>query len=218
MNPPDINPTKAALRRSLKQARLALSSEERQAKSTAIASRLWQAVDWSAVTSLHCFEPIERLGEVDISDFIEVLRDEYPNIHVFTSRQVNKIWQIVSLTNGKPIPESRLHDESKAPLLLQFDVILVPMLGFDPQTLHRIGYGGGYYDRFLAAQSQARAQPQSQPRLDPQTRSQTSGSARAQKIGLCFDLGKLENLPTELHDIPLDAIITESIVYEKGHS
>jgi 5-formyltetrahydrofolate cyclo-ligase len=199
-----MNPTKTGLRRQLRQARLALSPEERQAKSTAISSRLWQAVDWSTVQSLHCYEPIERLGEVDISDFIEALHDEYPVVQLFTSRQSNsqtdKAWRIVSLTDGKPflsrprLPEPqlrgvsgpRLRDQSESPFLPQFDIILVPMLGFDPKTLHRIGYGGGYYDRFLATQS------------------------RVQKIGLCFDMGKLDLLSVEPHDIPLDVIITES--------
>lgn len=64
-------------------------------------------------------------------------------------------------------------------------MIIVPMLGFDG-ALHRLGYGGGYYDRLLARQATAR------------------------KIGLCYDLGRLEQLPVEPHDQPLDAVITEN--------
>ena len=168
-----MNPPKADLRRSLQRARLALSSEERQTKGTAIASNLRQVIDWSGVKTLHGFEPIERLGEVNLSDFVATLRDEYPNIQIFTSRQINKTWEIVSLTDGRPVAEP------------QFNVIIVPMLGFD-RTLHRIGYGGGYYDRFLATQP------------------------TAQKIGVSFDLGKTNHIPAEPHDIPLDLIITET--------
>jgi len=62
------------------------------------------------------------------------------------------------------------------------------MLGFD-KTLNRIGYGGGYYDKFLANQPDA------------------------QKIGVCFEQGKVEHIPAEPHDIPLDIIITEEKVY-----
>ena len=68
------------------------------------------------------------------------------------------------------------------------------MLGFDPKTLHRIGYGGGYYDQFLATQPQA------------------------QKIGVCFDHGKTENIPTEPHDIPLDVIVTEENIYTVAYT
>jgi 5,10-methenyltetrahydrofolate synthetase len=67
----------------------------------------------------------------------------------------------------------------------------VPLLGFDTKTLHRIGYGGGYYDRFLATQSQSL------------------------KIGICFEQGKLAELPADRHDIPLDTVITETAVYKK---
>jgi 5-formyltetrahydrofolate cyclo-ligase len=31
------------------------------------------------------------------------------------------------------------------------DLVIVPMLAFNPMTLHRVGYGGGYYDRTMAA-------------------------------------------------------------------
>jgi 5-formyltetrahydrofolate cyclo-ligase len=171
-----MNPTKSELRRKLKQARLAMPPEERQTKSTAIVSRLWEAIDWSQVTFVHCFEPIERLGEVDISDFVAALRDEYPNIRLFTSRQIDDVWQVVSLADGKSVP------------IPQFDVIIVPMLGFDG-SLHRIGYGGGYYDCFLTAQPQAR------------------------KIGVCFETGKLDQVPAEAHDVSLDMIVTDSAVY-----
>lgn len=172
-----MHPTKADLRRELKRARLALSPEERQAKTTAIISRLWQVLEWFAVKAVHCFEPIERLGEVDISDFVTALQAEYSAIQLFTSRQIDGNWTVVSLADGKPASKSQL------------DVIIVPMLGFDDK-LQRIGYGGGYYDRFLATQPEAR------------------------KIGVCFDLGHLDQIPVEPHDVSLDFILTESTLYE----
>lgn len=174
-----MKPAKTELRKKLKRARLALMPEQRSAKSTAIVVRLWQAVDWSGVGSLYVYEPIERLGEVDITDFITALQTEYPEVQLFTSRQVNSNWHLVSLKDGK------------AAETIQPDVIIVPMLGFDPVSLHRIGYGGGYYDRFLASLPQAR------------------------KIGVCFELGKVPAIPVEPHDISLDMIITEAAVYTK---
>ncbi len=176
-----MNPTKSDLRRKLKQARLALSPAERQTKSTAIVGHLWQAVDWSQVATLHCYEPIERLGEVDLTDFITALQTGFPKIRLFTSIQKGDDWQIASITNSKPAPD------------INFDVIIVPMLGFD-KSLHRLGYGGGYYDKFLIAQPQA------------------------QKIGVCFEQGRLDQLPTEPYDIPLDLIISEMAMYRVNRS
>lgn len=65
------------------------------------------------------------------------------------------------------------------------DVVLVALLGFDEQG-YRLGYGGGYYDRTLAA-------------LTP----------RPLTLGVGFELGRLETIHPQPHDIPLDAIVTE---------
>lgn len=72
----------------------------------------------------------------------------------------------------------------KAPSLL-----LVPLLGFDAQG-HRLGQGGGFYDRTLA-------------RLD----------SCALAIGIAWDCQKLENVPTEAYDMPLAGVITPSAFY-----
>jgi 5-formyltetrahydrofolate cyclo-ligase len=70
------------------------------------------------------------------------------------------------------------------------DLIILPMLGFD-RTGRRIGYGAGYYDRFLAKNQKLR------------------------KIGIAFACQEYENLPADEHDITMDSIITEEgIVYQ----
>ena len=169
--------TKFGLRKSLQQARLSLSAEERAKKSTEIASRLLEELDWSVTPLVHCFEPIMRLGEVDLVDFVTALQTDREDIEVYTSRKIDGEWLVVSADTDK--------QPSAVP---QFDVIIVPMLGFD-SSLHRIGYGGGYYDRFLASQPQAK------------------------KIGVCYEVGRVEKIPAEKHDIPLDMIITEHQTY-----
>lgn len=166
---------KKELRAHLKELRLKLPETERQTFSQQICRQL-EALDWSEVHSLHCFEPIAKLNEVDITNFIAFLQTAYPNIQLYTSRQVEGMWKVVNW-QGQNVSEEQ-----------QFDVVVVPMLGFDSQ-LHRIGYGGGYYDRFLATQKQSK------------------------KIGVCFELGKTEQIPHEPHDVPLDKIVTEANIY-----
>jgi 5-formyltetrahydrofolate cyclo-ligase len=76
------------------------------------------------------------------------------------------------------------------------DVIIMPLLGFDKHGT-RLGYGGGYYDRTLAALAK-------RPRL----------------IGFAFALQEVDLIPREAHDVPLDAIVTEQGVrnFEKKAS
>lgn len=65
------------------------------------------------------------------------------------------------------------------------DVLLVPLLAFDPDG-YRLGYGGGYYDRTLAALRHARA------------------------IGIGYAGQRMDFLPHDAHDYPLHAILTEN--------
>ncbi|MEK7594176.1 MAG: 5-formyltetrahydrofolate cyclo-ligase [Patescibacteria group bacterium] len=160
--------TKLALRQVLRRARLSIPEEDRQAKSAAIVASLTNAINWSEVGAIHCYEPLEVMGEVDISGFTD-------GKQFFTSRLLDKKWQIVPINGDSEAPQA-------------FDVVIIPMLGFDNQ-LHRIGYGGGYYDRLLAEHP------------------------KAQKIGVCFDNGKVEHIPNEPHDIAMDKIVTESAIY-----
>ena len=64
------------------------------------------------------------------------------------------------------------------------DIVIVPLLGFD-HDLYRLGHGGGYYDLYLKDMD-------------------------ALKIGVAFSIQKLEELPREAWDIPMDIIITET--------
>lgn len=68
------------------------------------------------------------------------------------------------------------------------DVIIVPLVGFDEQ-LHRIGHGKGYYDRYLQ-------------------------QCNALKIGVGYEIQKLDTIIVDEHDIPLDMMISEKQIYQ----
>ncbi len=69
------------------------------------------------------------------------------------------------------------------------DLMLVPLAAFDSRG-HRIGYGGGYYDRAIGRLLAKGLEP----RL----------------TGIAFDCQEVERVPDEIHDIPLPRILTES--------
>ena len=68
------------------------------------------------------------------------------------------------------------------------DIVFVPLLGFTRDG-HRLGQGGGHYDRWLAAHPEVVA------------------------LGLGWDCQLLDNLPLEPHDHPLRAVITPARIY-----
>lgn len=71
------------------------------------------------------------------------------------------------------------------------DIILVPLVGFDAKG-YRLGYGGGYFDRTLAAMA-----------------------SRPATIGIGFELSRLPTIHPQWHDIPLDYIVTEKDLYRR---
>lgn len=78
--------------------------------------------------------------------------------------------------------------EGKAISPEEIDIVIVPGVAFDKKG-HRLGYGKGYYDRFLS-------------------------KTNALKIGLAYDFQIVENLPAEEHDVPLDLIITPTQIIQ----
>jgi 5-formyltetrahydrofolate cyclo-ligase len=77
----------------------------------------------------------------------------------------------------------------KAPTVVP-DVVLTPLVGFDP-LLNRMGNGAGYYDRYFARHD------------------------IALRIGLAWSAQMVEALPVEPWDVPLHMIVTEQRIYER---
>jgi 5-formyltetrahydrofolate cyclo-ligase len=72
------------------------------------------------------------------------------------------------------------------------DIVLVPLAAFDRRG-HRLGYGGGYYDRTLQAMRR---------------------SKRITAAGLAFSVQEIGELPADAHDEPLDLVLTERDVID----
>jgi 5-formyltetrahydrofolate cyclo-ligase len=82
-------------------------------------------------------------------------------------------------------------DLAKATLLEkqeEIDLVVVPGIAFDRRG-HRIGFGGGFYDRFLA-------------------------NLQVVKVGLCYDDLILQGIPNEPHDVPMDIVVAQTATYQ----
>jgi 5,10-methenyltetrahydrofolate synthetase len=73
---------------------------------------------------------------------------------------------------------------------LRPDAILMPLNAFDAAG-YRLGYGGGYFDRSLAA-------------LSPRPRA----------VGVGFELARIDSIRPQAHDLPMDFIVTEAGGFE----
>jgi len=91
----------------------------------------------------------------------------------------------------EPAPWGGLQPSAPAAPLLQPEALVVPLVGFTADG-HRLGQGGGHYDRWLAAHPQTPA------------------------IGLAWDVQRVENLPLEPHDHPLVAVVTPTQIFRSA--
>lgn len=138
-----------------------------------------------ASESIGFYWPIK--GEVDLRDLVTDLIASGADAAlpvVVEKQQPLEFWRWrpdTSMSRGTwniPVPAN--------PDIVLPTVMLIPLLGFDGHG-YRLGYGGGFYDRTLAA-------------LSP----------KPLTIGVGYEQGRLDSIDPQAHDIPLDAIVTET--------
>ena len=152
--------TKAQLRAEYKQKRTGMTPAAVFALSQQIADRFFgderirQALTKPAAV-LHTFLPIRRQNEVDTWFIIKRVWAEFSHVRVLSSVTDTEARILTSFTlrpdtvlveNRWGIPQLATRS---SPVLQSPTLVLVPLLTVD-ETGHRVGYGGGYYDRFLA--------------------------------------------------------------------
>jgi 5-formyltetrahydrofolate cyclo-ligase len=182
-----VNPDamRATLRREKIAARLALPAAAHRAANVAIQHHLTEfLLPLCAGTIAFCM-PIR--AEADCRPLVEHLisvgwQAAMPVVRTLDApMEFRAWWPAAPMTAdpfGIPVPATEL---SAHP-----DVILLPLVAFDAAG-YRLGYGGGYFDRTLAA-------------MKP----------RPLSIGVGFDLAAVKDIHPERHDIPPDLIVTES--------
>lgn len=142
---------KKELRLKYKRLRAELSREEVDEKSLLIANKLLGLPIWDK-SYFHIFLPIVEMNEVDTETILHLLSGKDKNIIIsksdFESRDMTHFlltdstkikknqYNIPEPVNGIEIPDSKI------------EVVFVPLLAFDV-TGNRVGYGKGFYDKFL---------------------------------------------------------------------
>ncbi len=151
---------KNVLRKTYLEKRLFLSDTEYDRRNQRLFNAFTEWVDLHGVGSLHTFLPIAEKKEVNTWLIIHHLRKHFPDIEIYTSRSLKGglldhflLEEDTRLIINKwGIPEPA---EVPAVKPNRLDIILVPLIICD-KTGHRIGYGKGYYDRFLSDYPDAR--------------------------------------------------------------
>jgi len=179
---------KSALRRQLR-ARLAAELGDRDAKSAAICAALLRHPAYRQARTVALFDAMA--SEPDLGPLWggkeEGRRFVYPRVEGERLVLIEVPDRSALVPAG---PGFRFREPALIPERIvdpaAVDLVLTPGLAFTRAGL-RLGRGGGFYDRLLAS-------------LSPHTA----------KLGVCFELQIVSAIPTEPHDLPLDAVITEA--------
>jgi len=144
--------TKKELRTHYKNLRQQLSDTDIEEKSLAVANKILSLPIWE-LTYFHIFLPIEALKEINTEFILHLLAGKDKEIVVsksdFDTREMTHYFLTDNTklkTNGYGIPEPVNGLEVPAQTI---DVVFVPLLAFDIYG-NRVGYGKGFYDKFLA--------------------------------------------------------------------
>ena len=145
---------KAELRQIYLEKRSGILAEDHAALSQNITEKVFDELNIRQIGSVHCFISLEHRGEVETEHIFDRLWGDFPHIQTFAPRVDNESGEMVALPYGRDtrLEQNRWHilepqdGERADPSTI--DVVVVPLLCFDVRG-HRVGYGKGYYDRFL---------------------------------------------------------------------
>ncbi len=126
-------------------------------------------------------------SEIDTMSYIQEFINEGKHIFIPRTDIKTKKMEAVEITSLEGLKENKYGILEPEFCKNNLDLIILPGVAFD-LVGKRIGYGGGYYDRYLE-------------NIDK----------KIIKVALIYDFQLLENVPAEEHDIKADYIITETM-------
>lgn len=149
---------KQDLRKKYLQKRKALTETEIEGFSKKIHDWFFRSIPVHAYATIHTFLPIKRNNEIDTWLIIKTLQKDFATDIVIPKSHDDGTMSHYLLTKDTvfeenkwkiPEPISNIQAERRPHPTSSIDLVLIPLLCFDKKG-YRVGYGKGYYDRFLA--------------------------------------------------------------------
>jgi 5-formyltetrahydrofolate cyclo-ligase len=143
---------KAELRKVYLQKRLALTEDERANFNLAIYHQFFTWPPLNQIQQLHIYLPLDEKAEPDTWQIIDKLRREHAHIRLVIPKVINDQLEHYYFEGMHQLQKSKWNiwePKQGVPAdVKKIDAVLVPLLAFD-KTGHRVGYGKGFYDKFL---------------------------------------------------------------------
>jgi len=187
--------SRTELRQQIRQQRRALSATQRQHHAKAMANQLVHSHIFRSARNIACY--LANDGEMDLQPVIRRLEamNKQCYLPLLSEGKEKRMW-FAPYNLGDPLKHNRYgipEPDCSAHAWLapqQLDLVLMPLVAFDPEG-NRLGMGGGYYDRSFAFLN--RLHGIKKPRL----------------VGVAYQLQRCQALPYEPWDVPMSGIVTE---------
>lgn len=173
---------KQELRRAIRERKRAMTEEEIVERSNALAEKFYNSPAYQAASTIYGYLPYNQ--EVRTAPMLQRALDDGKRVAVpkVYGEEMRFIYleDLTQVSKGyagipEPIADAPVAEDKQA-------LVLMPGLAFDPQG-HRIGYGGGFYDKFLAKEP------------------------HHPTLALCYEFQMQAHLDTEEFDIPVDTVL-----------
>ncbi len=190
---------KMQLRQKMRLYRKDISKQCVQTQSQHIIQQIVQSPDY--LNSQHIAGYLAQDGEPSLNTLFEHSWSQGKSTYLPVIRPLppNRLW-FVAYHQTTQLQKNRfsIHEPQKVVgnilPLSHLDIIFVPLVAFD-ENCHRLGMGGGFYDRSLSYLKKSSHCPK--------------------LIGIAYDEQKIDKVPIESWDIALDAVITPKYCYKK---
>lgn len=184
--------SKEVLRSRAREARAAMPEEKRKEYSCAICNRVVSVLDGQDPVLVYVSKP----PEVETIPLITTLISRKTSVVVPIIEREERTLRLSFLRDPShlsistfSVPEPIGHELPADPGGIQ--VAIIPLIAFD-RNGHRLGYGAGYYDRFL------------------------SRNPHMFKIGIGFSCQEVDRIPADGRDVSMDVIVTENEIIRTG--
>lgn len=167
----------------------------RYAYSNIILSRIKKLKEYqdSKIVMFYLSYGSEVITDIMINEFLSDGKEvavpviQNPGDGIMTAVRINKIEDCFEKVYGIRQPE---FNEDEVVSKDEIDLIFVPGIVFDSNSGYRVGYGKGYYDRWL------------------------QGTDISKRVGLAFEVQLIDKLPNGKYDLPVGKILTEKRLIE----
>ncbi|OOE09891.1 5-formyltetrahydrofolate cyclo-ligase [Fictibacillus arsenicus] len=179
--------TKSEWRKKIKSELLSMEGNDRKVLNEKIAAQLFKTELWQ--NSNYIGITVSRKFELDTTTVIKKAWEEGKKVCVPKCYSANKKMEFRELSSFDELENVYMDlyepviDRTKVIPKENIDLLIVPGLVFDKKG-YRIGYGGGYYDRFLQ-------------------------NYQGSTLSICYSFQTAEQLPFEVFDVPVEQVITE---------